>query len=733
MSKFNCSNCKNELIFSMQRPFYAQCGHIFCEQCFSKFYNPISKSISCPIHKKEFLFEFNKFLNYFDTLNNINHMSNDEKDTGLYCVRHNKKNLKFFCEKDSLFLCQNCIDEHDNNHNLVEFKLTKDNFWQEINIMKKNFENVKIKYLKEKSKINQDIFNAKKNLDEQIYKINNFFNDLTLIIKEKKEKILVNINNIEKMNLKNYENIDNIFSISDERCNFINNEFYYINDELFNKGMYETFYKTKKNFLKEIQNFSKYITKNLFNNKELINLNLINYIRPNNNFIEKESENIFGKIEEIKINFDNHKINNWEQKINFDNNNEKEIINKKEINENIPINKNISNNNLDSSLFDKKSNINDGDSYIDKQLIETGNTFYLLNKNDVKNIFKQQDLEQSQNDLIINKSKEKNYNSNYSKNNYLNNLNNINEIKKKNSLINNDLITNYNNYNSKNKNVKDDLNKKKPYKLLNIINNNKELNDNIKKKEKTKLKQINKPNKKSLIENMKEKSASYLISYNNRSIENNHNNFVMKSSDNRNKMGKERIKSNLKDLNNKRNNSIKKIFNIQNNIYKNNNNNNNNKRDISLNTKNNKEPVSFIYSSNNNSMMTNNLLHSYNKEYSNDYNIFNKNADIKSKKNFYNNFKNDSQILTEINDSNNIKYQLKNNKRNKILKSENRYEPDDKNKKKIHLKYSSKDINKRVIIRNENYKLNINNEYGLKRGRSTRQKINRFPEIEIAS
>ena len=70
MSKFNCSNCKNELIFSMQRPFYAQCGHIFCEQCFSKFYNPINKSISCPIHKKEFLFEFNKFLNYFDTLNN---------------------------------------------------------------------------------------------------------------------------------------------------------------------------------------------------------------------------------------------------------------------------------------------------------------------------------------------------------------------------------------------------------------------------------------------------------------------------------------------------------------------------------------------------------------------------------------------------------------------------------------------------------------------------------------
>ena len=90
-------------------------------------------------------------------------------------------------------------------------------------------------------------------------------------------------------------------------------------------------------------------------------------------------------------------------------------------------------------------------------------------------------------------------------------------------------------------------------------------------------------------------------------------------------------------------------------------------------------------------------------------------------------------ILTEINDSNNTKYKIRNNDRNKILKSENRYEPDDKNKKKIHLKYSSKDINKRVIIRNENYKLNINNEYGLKRGRSTRQKINRFPEIEIAS
>ena len=91
--------------------------------------------------------------------------------------------------------------------------------------------------------------------------------------------------------------------------------------------------------------------------------------------------------------------------------------------------------------------MNNNDSFIDKQLVETGFTFFLINKNDVKNVFKQQDSEQSRNDDInntnnknkidINDDKslnEKNNNdskdnkNNNSKNNYINNQNNINKI-----------------------------------------------------------------------------------------------------------------------------------------------------------------------------------------------------------------------------------------------------------------------------------------------------------------
>ena len=46
--------------------------------------------------------------------------------------------------------------------------------------------------------------------------------------------------------------------------------------------------------------------------------------------------------------------------------------------------------------------MNNNDSFIDKQLKDTGYTFFLINKNEVKNVFKQQDSEASQNDILKN-------------------------------------------------------------------------------------------------------------------------------------------------------------------------------------------------------------------------------------------------------------------------------------------------------------------------------------------
>ena len=864
MSKYLCSRCSKEFNNIDRKPLSLPCNDVFCEKCIHELYDKINHIIICPSHKKEIQIEFNKIPICSKIMVNLKKINSiDSKDLSLYCIRHNKKKLKFFCEQDKSFLCDSCISLH-NGHKIADFKLNKDNFTQEINLLKNNFEEMKNKYLNDKQKINTYISLTKNHFDEQINRINNYFNILMNVINEKKNKFILKIKNISKENINIYEKIQNIFSVSDEKYSFINNEFYYINNDLLNKGEYETFYNLKHNFIKEIQNFEKYITINIFNNKDFFN-NTKNkfpiYIYPRNGILEKngfnKEEELFGKFEDISIDINKNLINNSSRKkINNKNNNniaykEKEIfknINREE-KENNSISINNLSNNMDSSLIDKKSNLNNNDSFVDKQLVETGFTFFLINKNDVKNVFKQQDSEQSQNDLINisnsnheiynkeynkekvtkeNNNKEnnninityKNNNSRYGKNRYTNN--NINNIKNiNNNIINNNINinfsnknnlndgnkainnnqnkNNYNNYqnnnnyyhinnihnnnNNQNNNNNSNLNKilsnlnlypsngKKPYKLLNIMNSNKDPNY-FKKREKHNIKRNskNRENQDSINKNFiedyhKEKyikksfydkdKSDHLISYNNIAEKNekiNLHNFIKSEDNYKNKIAKTKINN----INNRRDNSTRRMEHKEHNSTSINSKRSYNIRADSLNKKFNnydiKGQISYIYANMNNSLLNNNLISSYNKEYSKDFKIFNKNIDnkdIRFKKNFkniyqngYNSNKYNSQILTEINDDNAYKNsnKNKNENKNKRIISEYLYSQDNKNKENnfqnqiIHKKisqpkYSLKDINirnnndKNRIYDNKNY-----NEREVKRGRSTRQK-NSFSEI----
>ena len=634
MSVFYCNICTKDYNNTDRKPLSLPCGDVFCEQCLFELYDKKNHILMCPSHKKEIKIEFNKIPIYSKILINSKNISSNDtkdiKDLSLYCIRHTKKKLKFFCENDRAFLCDNCLSQH-NGHKYVEFKLNKDNFLYEINVLKNNFENIKCKYLTDKIKINKFISIIKNHIDEQISKINNYFNLLINIINDKKNKYILKINNISKDNLQKFEKLQNIFSISDEKYSFINNEFYYINNELLNKGEYETFYNLKNNFIQEIQNFENYININLFNNNnELIKNKIPIYIYPRNGFIEKDDE-LFGKFEDKTIEIDKSSINNSPRKndknnmVNNQNEKEKIIINN--INNNDKENNNISLNNIsnnnDSSLIDRKSNLNNNDSFIEKQLIETGFTFFLINnKNEVKNVFKQQDSEQSQNDLInlsnninnssIKNNKDNNYKSpieqnknnsniNLTKNSFVNNINNIknNNNTNNNNIINNNKINsqniksnnyiNQNNYQNNNYNYLNNIhsnninqnssqniiqninnnninnilsnlnlntsNTKKPYKLLNIINNNKEGNNYKKNKEKLNYHKIsknrdNKNNNRNILEkNNKEiglkssfydkEKSTYLISHNNNSLEKNvrknSHNFIKSEDNNKNK------------------------------------------------------------------------------------------------------------------------------------------------------------------------------------------------------
>ena len=863
MPIYYCNKCFKEYNNIDLKPLSLPCGDVFCQQCIYELYDKKNHNIICPIHKKEISIEFNKIPICSKILVNLKKKSNIEpKDNSLYCIRHSQNKVKYFCGQDKAFLCDNCLSQH-NGHKYVEFKLNKENFTYEINSLKSNFENLKNKYLADKHRINSLISFANKHIDDQIVKINNYFNSLINIINDKKNKYILKLNNISKENSKKLDKIQNIFSISDEKYSFINNEFYYIINDLLYKGEYETFYNLKNNFIEEIQNFEKYININIFKNNELFfNNKLPTFIKPKFGIIEKNNnekeEEIFGKFEDRTIDIeksgnnsprkkkDNNDINNnannskfiEKEKVIINNsNNDKENINDNSLN-------NIINNNLDSSLITKKSNLNCGNSinndssFIEKQLIETGFTFFLMNKNDVKNVFKQQESEQSQNELLnlgnnnknINSSKndineiffkEQNNNSvnkNYNKNNYINNLNNINSLKNNNKMIvnnstiinnnslncnkgnqnsknnnyqNNNYISSNNNYNNnqasnnpnnnnnKNNNILSNLNNfnissgKKPYKLLNINNNIKDNNYYKKDKDKkhnyhriNKVKDSNQknnidyfdsiqreiPSKKPYLE--KEKS-SFLISYNNISSEKSKNIKVNKSEDNyKNKI----VKTKINILSNKRDNSTKRSENQDQNS-----NSKNSKRmhiirgnsfNKNINNNDKKSQISYIYANMNNSLMNNNLISSYNKEYSNDYSMFNKNNNnlSKEKKNYKNIIQNgfnmnkyNSQILTEMSDEyyykNNLKDQKKQN--NHGLISEKIFSPDKNNKdnERIFLnkikhkkasqpKYTLKDMNIRndnnINFNYENNRFNENKNnnyrYKMKRGRSTRQK-----------
>ena len=118
----------------------------------------------------------------------------------------------------------------------------------------------------------------------------------------------------------------------------------------------------------------------------------------------KDSDNLYGY-------FENTNLHNEEKKTNKNIENKNNIRYSSLQNKNNKIENNIlfdsiagnstlkkennKNKNIFSSINSNISNIND--SFIEKQLIETNSTLFLFNKNEVKNIFKQQDLDASQN------------------------------------------------------------------------------------------------------------------------------------------------------------------------------------------------------------------------------------------------------------------------------------------------------------------------------------------------
>ena len=367
-------------------------------------------------------------------LSNLNYDNNNTKEISNYicCKRHPQNIISFFCEIDKTFPCSLCISQHiDHKHS--NFFCSKELFIKEINNIKKVYKDMENKYFQNKKNAENFFLNIKNHFDEQIHKINDYFDSLISILQDKKSIFISKMLIIYENYIKEFVKFKEIFDFCDQSYSNLSQKLVYIDNELFKKGDYESFYNIKDNVIDDIKNFSIYNDVNFSNNNRFNfnNNSMPCFLYPQKRIINlNDDDNLFGNFENankylININNINDnpnnliKNNNDKNKSNvksFDNlniiNNKKQNDNnflidslsmnntlKKEENNNSSLKKNLfdleslfeknKNKNIFSSINSNISNIND--SFIEKQLIETNST--LLNKNEVKNVFKEQELD----------------------------------------------------------------------------------------------------------------------------------------------------------------------------------------------------------------------------------------------------------------------------------------------------------------------------------------------------
>lgn len=367
-------------------------------------------------------------------LSNLNYDNNNSKEISNYicCKRHPQNIISFFCEIDKTFPCSLCISQHiDHKHS--NFFCSKELFIKEINNIKKVYKDMENKYFQNKKNAENFFLNIKNHFDEQIHKINDYFDSLISILQDKKSIFISKMLIIYENYIKEFVKFKEIFDFCDQSYSNLSQKLVYIDNELFKKGDYESFYNIKDNVTNDIKNFSIYNDVNFSNNNRFNfnNNSMPCFLYPQKRIINlNDDDHLFGNFENankylININNINDnpnnliKNNNDKNKSNvksFDNlniiNNKKQNDNnflidslsmnntlKKEENNNSSLKKNLfdleslfeknKNKNIFSSINSNISNIND--SFIEKQLIETNST--LLNKNEVKNVFKEQELD----------------------------------------------------------------------------------------------------------------------------------------------------------------------------------------------------------------------------------------------------------------------------------------------------------------------------------------------------
>lgn len=328
----------------------------------------------------------------------------------IHCKRHPQNIISYFCENDKAFPCILCISQHE-NHSYKKCLCSKEYFENEILKIKKLFEENKLKYFQNKKKAENCFSKIKMHFDQEIHKINDYFDSMISILQDKKSEFIAKMLIIYENYIQKFIKYKFIFDYCDKSYSNLIKGIDLLENEVYKKEDLEYFYNIKNNFVKEINNFSKYNNENL-TDKNIFTFN--NDLMPIFVFPEKQIINInddinlFGSFKNTNICFNPKENGKKNASSNFQNIEENSIfdsiyqdsINNKDINSNKRkkttleiLFENNKNKNIISSINSKISNLND--SFINKHLIDTDSTLFFLNKNEVKNVFKQQDMETS--------------------------------------------------------------------------------------------------------------------------------------------------------------------------------------------------------------------------------------------------------------------------------------------------------------------------------------------------
>ena len=484
MSIFTCEICKEVYNDKNKKPLSLPCGNIYCEECITNIYEPLTKSFFCPHHKINHKFDLTNIpicaqvyehlnehiLSLNQENNNIYNKNDNEKnknktqENNIYCLRHPNNKIKFFCKTHSIFPCSICVVGHT-DHNTICFKTDKIKFKNEVNELKQKIENKKEDFFKIKAENEQYENSINFHFNEQIKKINEYFNSIINLFVNAKKKLEKKLNLVQEGFTRNFEKVKNSTTKIVDYFIDMNNKINFIENDLFPKGEYENYFKVKlkiESILKKVIISEKTENFGFQQNKESYKLPFYNIPNSTYDKIINNEEEYFGYVNdsnELNFNITNSNFDITQSNLigdfinkNYENNqfdkikifdNEKKII---ETKTNLNNNNNL-NNNYNLNSINNINQLNEEKEINSKDYIETTSTFY---HKDVFNVFNQNLISD------LNKSADKNILINLNDNN-----NNINNNNNNNNTHNNKNNNNTNNNNNNNNNTNNNNNLKK--------------------------------------------------------------------------------------------------------------------------------------------------------------------------------------------------------------------------------------------------------------------------------